>query len=250
MGDYGWRHAVETFALTACLIAIPIVVFVIVPRPSDVGQHPDGDPSSAAPVDADMAFDLPALLRDRNFWLTGFGHAIGMAVPIASLFLVRHMESFGVGLERASLVFIAMGAGGLVGKLVAGQLADRIGARPVALGAMSSLFLGWALLSQTASFTGVMVAGPFAGFGAGAMIPMHGMLIGACFDRNQVGRIFGLHAPLGLPFLLSISPLVGWLRDRTGSFEASFVMLSCLCLVSFVLLAGIRIPRTRSQLAQ
>ena len=248
----GWRGTVEIFGLAAAALAIPVVLFVIVPRPADLGQRPDGAAGEpGAPAEEDEAeLDLSRLLRDRNFWLVGVGYALGLAVPVATLFLVRHLEGFGVSREEASLVFIAMGLGGLVGKLVSGPLADRLNVRSVALGAVAALTLGWAGLSQTTTLGGVLLVGPLAGFGAGAMLPMHAMLIGACFDPRQVGRIFGLHAPLGLPFLLSVSPLVGWLRDGTGSFEIPFLVLAGMCLGSFALLSLLRLPRRGSERGQ
>ena len=55
--------------------------------------------------------------------------------------------------------------------------------------------------------------------------------------------MLGLQAPLGLPFLLSVPPLVGWARDRTGTFEVSFMGLAGLVVAAFVLIALLRIPR-------
>ena len=78
------------------------------------------------------------------------------------------------------------------------------------------------------------------------MIPMTAILIGACFGRAVAGKVMGIQAALSLPFLLSISPLVGIVRDRSGSFVASFQILCGLLVVAMLLIALLRIPRTAS----
>ena len=69
--------------------------------------------------------------------------------------------------DRLEDVFVAMGFTGLMGKLLTGRLSDLFDERLVTLGALACLLVGWASLSQTSSFTGVLLAALPAGFGAG-----------------------------------------------------------------------------------
>lgn len=244
---YGWRTAVCLIAAGAAASTLAVVIWLVVPRPEDLGQIPDGRlPSDSATNDVRAStaeIPMQEIFHDRNFWLIGFGTGMALAVPISVLFLVRHLESFGIGAEQASLAFVVMGVAGMVGKLVTGTLADRYDERLITLGAICSLLLGWLGLSQTVSLPGVLLAGIPAGFGAGGMIPMPGVLVGACFGRGVAGRVMGLQGALGLPFLLSVPPLVGWSRDLTGSFEIPFLGLAGLLVVATLLVALLRVPR-------
>jgi hypothetical protein len=73
------------------------------------------------------------------------------------------------------------------------------------------------------------------------------VLQGRCFGRDAIGRVSGLHALLGLPFLLASAPLVGWLEVRTGSFATPFLGLAGVLLLAALVLACVRPPRATSR---
>jgi hypothetical protein len=68
------------------------------------------------------------------------------------------------------------------------------------------------------------------------------ILQGACFGRLVIGRVSGMHAFLGLPFLLSAAPLVGLAASSTGSFELPFLGLAALQMVAVGVFAFVRVP--------
>jgi MFS family permease len=248
--NYGWRHAVEVIAAIAAIVTLPVIARLVVPRPEDRGQIPDGRPPTRS-AEGDMRASmrdtpLGEITRNRNFWLIGLGTGLGLGVPSASFFLVRHTETLGISGEETALVYIAMGLAGMAGKLLSGSLSDRFDERWVTLSALSALLAGWIGFTGATTLTEVILAGIPAGLGAGGMIPMTAILIGACFGRAVAGKVMGIQAALSLPFLLSISPLVGIVRDRSGSFVASFQILCGLLVVAMLLIALLRIPRTAS----
>jgi cyanate permease len=75
------------------------------------------------------------------------------------------------------------------------------------------------------------------------MVPMAPLLIGACFGRAVVGKVAGMQAGLGLPFLLAAAPLVGAVRDETGEYFYAFVGLAGLLLFAASLIALTRVPK-------
>jgi MFS family permease len=247
---YGWRAAVQVIAATAAAVTLPIIAALVVARPEDRGQIPDGRPATRAPGEDMRAStrDVPLaeITRNRNFWLIGLGTGLALGVSTATFFLVRHVETLGISAEEAAMVYIVMGLAGMAGKLISGTLSDGFDERLVTLAALACLILGWASFTQVTTLSGVMLAGVPAGLGAGGMIPMPAVLIGACFGRAVAGKVMGLQAAIGLPFLLSISPLVGVLRDRSGSFQQSFLALVSLLLVAVVLILLLRIPRSEN----
>ena len=250
--SFGWRDAVALLATGAAVVAFPAIAGGVVRRPEDVGQRPDGrapgSGTGSGPEGGGALLGEPPersareLLRERNFWLVGVGLALAMCVPISSLFFVRHMEGLGVAPERASLLIAAMSVLSVLGKLTSGLLADRLDKRAITLSVLALYAAGWILLATAESLGALLWACLPLGFGGGALIPLPGILVGACFGRAVVGRVAGLHAPLGLPFLLAAAPVVGLARDATGGFATPFLGLAGVLGAAIAVLSFVRIP--------
>jgi sugar phosphate permease len=246
----GWRSALLALAAAAAALAVPAIV-QLVKRPEEVGQTPDGIVQSgahAAPQAARSAARSQAqpsevgLARDRNFWLIAVGLGLALSVSIATLFLVRHLETLGIPRTQAALVPSLMAVFGIVGKLGAGWLIDRIDARVAVAGALAVHALGWAIVASQSSFAALLLAAAPLGLGGGGFLPLPAVLQGRCFGRDAIGRVGGLHALIGLPFLLAAAPLVGWAGGRSGGFAAPFYGLTGVLLLAAGVLACLRIP--------
>jgi MFS family permease len=243
----GWRTALVAIGCSAVAIAAPLVALFAIKRPEDVGQHPDGAPAPAqrgGSVASLVEIPVRELLADPSFWSIGIGTGLAFCVSLPGLFLVRYMENeLGISAVEAANVPATMGFFGLIGKLVAGWSIDRIDKRAVVLAALGLHALGWAIAVGQSSLTGMLVAAIPLGLGGGGFLPLPPVLQGACFGRAMIGRVAGLHALLGLPFLLGVTPLVGWLHGQTGSFVQPFVGLAGLCVLAALTLSLTRIPR-------
>jgi MFS family permease len=244
---FGWRVAVVVVAASAGVLAIPVILR-LVKRPEELGQQPDGRsataPASPSPDPARAANPNapPPWLRDPNFWLLGAGGGLAMAVAVASLFLVRHLETLGVPRTDAALVPSVMAASGIGGKLLAGWLIDRIDPRVVLAGVLGLHAIGWVLVASQSSYLLMLVAAVPLGVGGGGFLPLPPVLLGRCFGREAVGRVAGLHGLLHLPLLLTVAPLVGWLAGASGDFRLPFLGLAGVLFLAAAVFAGLRIP--------
>jgi sugar phosphate permease len=249
----GWRGALVALASAAALLATPVITR-LVKRPEELGQHPDGIPAQpraeraeGAPEASEarsepQASGVTGLLRDRNFWLIAIGVGLALSVSVATLFLVRHLETLGIPRTQAALVPSAMALFGIAGKLGAGWLIDRLDARAVVAGALALHALGWAIVASQSSYAAMLVAAAPLGLGGGGFLPLPPVLQGRCFGRAAIGRVGGLHALIGLPFLLAAAPLVGWAEGRSGSFAAPFYGLMAVLVLAAGVFARLRIP--------
>jgi MFS family permease len=241
----GWRDALVAIAVFAAAVALPLIARFAVKRPEEVGQRPDGALPSDGPAGARLVeIPLGDVLRDPNFWLVGIGAGIALCVSLPGFFLVRYMErELGIPPVEAANVPSAMAAAGLVGKLLAGWAVDRMNRLLVVVAALGLNALGWLAAVTQTSLGGMLLAAVPLGLGGGGFLALPAVLQGACFGRAMIGRVSGLHALLGLPFLLAIAPLVGMLEQRTGSFATPFVGLAGLLLLAALVFALVRIPR-------
>lgn len=243
-----WRGALVWLAVGAAAVAAPAIALLAVRRPEDVGQHPDGDAAAASVLADESSSDsiaLSQLAGQANFWLIGIGLGLALCVPVgSSVFFVRHLEELGIPRTQSALVMPVMAACSLAGKLTVGFLADRYDRRLLAVAALLSHVLGLSIVATGTTLGTMFAAALPMGLGGGGFMPLPGILQGACFGRLVIGRVSGLHAFLGLPFLLASAPLVGLAASHTGSFVLPFLGLGCIQLLAAGLLACIRIPQT------
>ncbi|MEW6272701.1 MAG: MFS transporter [Thermodesulfobacteriota bacterium] len=243
---FGWRVAVAAIACGAALIALPPIALYAVKRPEDVGQHPDGVAPSGDAGGAPGLLEIPLarLVRDANFWLVGIGLSIALCVVLPTFFLVRYMErELGIPVVEAANVPSTIAACGLVGKLLGGWAMDRTDKRLVVAAALLLHALGWLLVAMQKTLAGMLLAAVPLGLGGGGFLALPAVLQAACFGRAMIGRVSGLHALIGLPFLLTIAPLVGWAEQRTGSFAQPFVGLAALLVAAAAVLVSVRFPK-------
>jgi cyanate permease len=249
-----WRGALVWLAAGAAVIAVPAIALLAVRRPEDVGQHPDGNAALAslsAQETSTSAISFRSLSSNPNFWLIGIGIGLALCVPVASgVFFVRHLEELGIPRTQSALVVSVMAACSLMGKLGVGFLADRIDRRALIVATILLHVLGLCIVATGSTLSTMFVAAIPLGMGGGGFIPLPGILQGACFGRLVIGRVSGLHAFLGLPFLLTAAPLVGMVASRTGSFVAPFLGLGGAQLLAAVVLAFVRIPKTEPGVAE
>jgi len=231
---YGWRHALLAFGVGSLALAAPVFAFAIVSRPAEVGQRPDGDgappggSSHVGPVG--NAYATSELLRSRNFVALSIGTALLFTSPIvAMLHLVPFAEGLGFSRQDAAFVFTPMAACSLLGKLAFGAVSDRVDARHALFLAVVVLVAGWLLLLAGPDYPQLLFAGALLGLGIGAVVPLHGVLIGLCFRGEAFGQVMGLGGLLTLPIVAGANPLAGWLYDATGSYQVGFCLeVGCL----------------------
>jgi predicted MFS family arabinose efflux permease len=243
----GWRNALLVLGLGSAAIVAPVVALLVVHRPEDIGQVPDGrrDDSqgySARPV-VEPAPGAGELVRDRNFWILAIAFALIMAAPLLNgAFLVRHMERESISRQTAGFVLSWMAVFGVVGKLATAALADRMDKRWLAWVLVGMQLASWALLLDPPGLVSVVAATAVLGLGVGGFVAMPALFIGTWFGRAAFGLSAGLMGPVRLPITFSTVPLGGWLADRTETFAATFGLAIALAGTGALLLALLRPP--------
>ena len=240
----GWRGALAAIAGGVFLIVMPLLTQVV-PRPEDIGQHPDGLPPGSARAASPTTREATArdILRDPNFWLVtvGFRLALGLATA-GSVFVYPHLESLGLSRTEAALAPTLMAASAFATKPMVGMLAERIDPRAVVGGCLLVYGASWLLFATQTDFGPLMFAALVQGVGSATLSVMIPIFLGACFDRRSIGRASGLVSMVGLPFLLAGAPLLGAVAEATGGFRPGFLAMGGVTLVSALLLSLVRIP--------
>ena len=225
LARFGWRATVGCFAATTLLV-IPAVWAAVRNRPSDLGQHPDGEPAApeaAGEAHAGELWSTARLVRARAFWCMAL--PVGLLMSISTAWTVNFAPfaaDLGVGTAQASL-FIGVGAGiGILGTLLFGALADRFDGRSLLWTLMGLHAAGFAYLRTLPGQVELLAMASLIGVAGGGMMPVYASLISRIFGPSSFGSVMGLAGLVMVPFFFAMPPLAASLRDASGSYVSAF----------------------------
>lgn len=227
----GWRDALMILGILMLVISLPMTFFL---KESPVA------PLTSKPLPHE-SFVLKDIIRQRTFFLLVIGSVCSIAsvsgtIQNLKLFFsldLKYSQSQSAGL----LSFILFSS--LIGRLFVGWLADRMNKKKVMM--LMSLLVACSLpllhftntpyVTQVFAFLfGICLGGDYM------IIPL---MAADLFGVRSMGRVMGLILTAD-GFSDAFSPiLIGWIRDRTGSYMNSFsvsIIFALLCIVALWLM--------------
>ena len=242
---WGWRGALAALGALVVALLLPAVWLLVRNRPEDRGLALDGasaHPAAAASPPA-PALGVAELVAQRNFWALGL--AVGLVFALLGALLVNlhpYATDLGVDAAAGAWLFTLLSVSGIVGKLVFGALADRVGKR-LLMGVGMAMLAGFLLLLLSEPDY-ELLAGACAvvGFALGGFLPIWGALIGECWGREAFARVMGLMSPLMSPLVMAAVAVPGFVHDRTGSYDLAFQGFLGVLALAAVALALLRVP--------
>ncbi|XP_038053066.1 monocarboxylate transporter 2-like [Patiria miniata] len=168
------------------------------------------------------------------------------------VFTVPNCIVKGLPTKQASAVAVAGGLGILTGQLGHGPLVDReiLGARSMMY--LAHFLMGLAfLVDPLLDWLWPLVAGNFIfGVGFGIALPLSFTMIRNLVGGARMSSAVGWAEAAGGITRIVASFLTGWLYDRTGSYDLSFLIIGsipCLVLLLFLLEDVLLIYRSRKE---
>jgi MFS family permease len=247
VGLFGWRSTLPLMGLVGTAILLFCSRF-LVRDPERLGLHPDGSPSppvaTATSVADEDSFTPAQARRTGTFWcLFSLFALTWLAVFVPFAHLVAFAKDLGYHSLAASLLLSAIGFGGVIGRLGAGPVSDRIGRRNT-LALMLALqivaFIGFA------SSHNLLLLYPSAvlfGFSYGGSVTLFPALVGDQFGRVSAGTIVGMIFA-GAGSLAAVGPFVAAaLYDATNSYRVAFLLCGAANVGALVLVTLLRPPQ-------
>jgi len=189
-------------------------------------------------------YTLTEAIRTRQFWmffttLLCFGFSLyAMIVHIAP-----HAINLGISGTSAANILAIIGGLGILGMILMGIIADRIGNRWVfiiGLFLMSAAL--FALVPATEEWMLYLLTAIF-GFGHGGFASAESPLAARLFGLRSHGSILGT-AVLGFAIGAAIGPvLTAYIFDVTGSYQTAFLVCAAIGIIGLILSALLRPPR-------
>ncbi|MGA1146027.1 MAG: MFS transporter [Candidatus Nanopelagicales bacterium] len=242
--ELGWRNAWLIEGLVIWAIVVPMAIFAIRNRPSDLGQHVDGDPE--APTNAPEVWGVTRreAMKTPFFWIVTLAVTASGTLTTAVVFnQIDLLGSRGLTPAEAAANFIPQTVATLLATLGIGALADRISPRAVLITSMAMLAGGLLLGTQVSPGLVAVAFGMLIGGSGGAMRVVEATELPRYFGTLHIGSIRGVVTGATIagsavgPLLFALGLAV------TGDYSAILV-LSALFPISVIIAAFfIRLPR-------
>ena len=243
--SFGWRTTLQIFAAFVVLIVIPLIAWIIIDRPADVGLHPEGDVrplGDMANLRAEPSQSTGALLRDKNFWVITLCIC---CVLLGSAGLLSNMVPFalsrGFAAKQGALFLSCFSAGSLTSKVLYTVFGDRLNPRAGLATGLSFFTLSSGCFLFGHGFVVLLAASFLFGMGVGTSLPLWSYLTARVFGTANVGRVFGLMNIVTMPLSLLAPPVMGAIFDHTGAYDDGFIMYICFGVGALLLVPKLRI---------
>ena len=236
----GWRSSFTVLAIANAAILLPLTLLIVrrAPPPDDAAPQgsADGEPASQPLTLRQALASRPFLLLVGIYTVCGF----------QDFFVATHVVAFaqdqGVGDVLAGNLLAWMGVMGLLGVLVAGLMADALGAsRPTALCFVMRIGI-FALILLAQDTPAILAFGLLYGFTFLITAPLTVVFLGNIYGPHRLGTLTGtvsmIHQIMG-----GLGAFAGgWIFDLTGSYNPAFVLMLALSLVATALTFTVREP--------
>lgn len=259
IGVGGVSLAGPMMGVLVLVIGLPIVLWVLVWDPSDVGEQVDfGSPNTGVNEES-LSDDVQLRVWTRAeaaktvaFWAILVGFVLVLLAQTGFLLhQIAFLEDRLGSRDAAALTLSTTAFGSIVARLIVGRFADKLDKVWLSSGLFTiqglSVFGVLAVENRIATFIFVLIIG----FTIGNVYMMQTLLVAEKFGLVSLGTVLGvigLAAQVGSgagPFL------VGLMEDRSGSYDLPFTISAATTMVSAVVIllakAPIGEPRTTAE---
>jgi len=251
----GWRN---TYLLTAAAVLLLCVIspaLLLVNRPEDLGQVPDG-PSSPKRKKAEsdglpppnlyktpIDFTAKEALRTPTMWLlVGFAVVQFAVMQVIITHQVAFLFDIGIPSVKAAFAAGLLGPMMSISQLGVGFLALKFEMRSLAIVSILIAIVGFAIMLFAQSMGIVVLYNIVLGMGFGIQAIAMGNLIPDYFGRTEFPKMMGYTMPF-TTFLSAFSaPVAGYIRDTTGSYIPAFQLSIALLVFGLIFIIFARPP--------
>ena len=251
--NFGWRTSYLTLAIFNWML-IPLALFVVRTKPTDMGLYPDGIEVSEDVTEAEalrlasQGLSPKMALGTSAFWLIAVTFFIS---GFSSLGVIQnqvpHLQDIGFPLATAANALTALGLGSAIGKFTFGWLCDRIKAKYACAISIVLLAVGAVILMSvkpTSPLAIIWLCAITLGLGAGGWLPTMSVLTNINFGLKSYGAIFGMISlvqGIGGAF----GPLFGgYMYDAMNTYRWAFITFLASYAIALPAVLAVRRPKS------
>ena len=231
LDTFGWRETAFGSGVVLLALGIPLARMVR-DRPEKYGLAPDGDTSpetepGTVAVGGEGDFTLKEAMHTSAFWYIAIGHgSASLIIATVNVHLIAHLvERLRMSVETASVIVALMTAFTIVGQVGGGYIADKVDKRMLAVMGMGGHALGMMALAFGTNVGWVVAFAIVHGVSWGVRGPIMSSIRAEYFGRAAFGSILGVSMTLLAAGNIVAPLLAGYMADRSGSYQLSFVVM-------------------------
>jgi len=254
-GQYGWISGWYVVA-GASAICMLLSLFVLVNKPADIGEVPDGiaaleSKSVAASVQSAVIDDEPMLslkdiLKGSSIYYILLNLIIRTAVFYAFItYIVIYLLDKQISPATAAFVVSLFSIGSLIGRLGSGFIIGSLITNKTALvwGCIVQ-GIGIILLVAINGLAGVYTGALLAGMGIGLGLIAQPLVVAEYFGNRYFAMINGFISPLSFIVGGTCPAIIGLAATSAGGYGAPFVTLAILCIAAGLITLLLKAPKT------
>ncbi|WP_019244294.1 MULTISPECIES: MFS transporter [Bacillus] len=191
--SFGWRTTYLIIGFVILITVVPLTLFVVRFRPSDIGLTPLGESPTQNKERVLTGVSQKDAIKTLSFWILCLAIIVtGIVANTMIINLAPFLTDIGAPVSKAAFLMSLGSAMVIVGKLVVGKLFDnlKIDIMIIALGVCNILSFVF-LKNADAMLSGILYA-TFTGFGATALTIAPSYITPYIFGEKDFGPIFGI----------------------------------------------------------
>lgn len=220
MLQHDWRFTLQVLSVMSWAVILP--ASLLLREPAAIARAA-GSTAGRSTLVPEMS--LGRALRTSQFFaisLAFFGCCAAHSGPI--FHMVPNAVDCGVPDMAAASILSLAGLSGLVGRIICGMLADRIGAKHTLVAGLALQAIAVSLYLMTRSLEQFYAVAIIFGFAYGGVMPLYAILVRENFPARIMGSVFGVVAMVST-FGMAIGPwLGGWLFDAFGGYNWMYLV--------------------------
>jgi cyanate permease len=242
----GLELAAPVLGAVVVAVALPVILFVLVSDPAQLGLEPDGGrlaPAAAPPPgDQRRASTRGEVARTGAFWaiLVGF-----LLVLVCQVGFLTHQVAFLETRFAPSIAALAVSVtalGSAAARIIVGGFADRVEKRRLTVGLVVLQAMAVLGLQATANHAVSLALVLVFGFTMGNIFMMQALLVGEIYGITSFATVYGMTAAAGQTASGLGPVLVGALEEATGGYRTPFLVTAGLTVVGALVLSRATAP--------
>ena len=242
-----WREVYLVFGIFLLLIITPLIFFLVIDKPDDVGQEIDGGMKEIG-IEPDenigVEWEIKDLLKNSNFWILTIVFALQFSSMMAILAHLTFYASERGWADQAAFIFGMYAIPAMLSKVVFGWLVEKkLDPRMAVSISLAFQAMGLLLITTTQSPTQLALVIALFGFGGGAGLPMSNILFRNTFTPKSFGTSRGLSQPFIFIMQAVGTPGVALIFQYYGNYNNAFLMLTVMVVLAIFIIWLLKEPQ-------
>jgi len=239
IATYDWRLAYIILGSVILVVVISAAQF-LKRDPAVIRQVPYGENEVGGQElkGGTEGFTLKEAVYTRQFWLVfTMLFCFGFCSFTIIVHIVSNATDLGISAASAASILATIGGASIVGNVILGGAAERIGNRQVFIIGfiLMAAALFWLVIARETWMLYLFAV--VLGFATGGMAASDSPLVAGLFGLNSHGSILGV-TNLGFTIGAALGPfLAGSIFDNTGSYQTAFLLSAAISIVGLVITA-------------